>query len=121
MKIQRTSHFDLAVAPGGVKIGLWSPVDAVCTLWFCEAVYRAGRRMSSYGPFNVAASSSTRIRFVVPVAISAGDHSLGVRVKEDSMLAESHDEEQIIARVAALDIAKAELVCCVRVPSPGGV
>jgi hypothetical protein len=36
------------------------------------------------------------------------------------MLAESHDEEQIIARVAALDIAKAELVCCVRVPSPAG-
>jgi transposase len=36
------------------------------------------------------------------------------------MLAESHDEEQIIARVAALDIAKAELVCCVRVPAPAG-
>ena len=36
------------------------------------------------------------------------------------MLAESHDEEQIIARVAALDIAKAELVCCVRVPSRAG-
>ena len=36
------------------------------------------------------------------------------------MLAESHDEEQIIARVAALDIAKPELVCCVRVTSPGG-
>ena len=35
------------------------------------------------------------------------------------MLAESHDEEQIIARVAALDIGKAELVCCVRVPGPG--
>ena len=32
------------------------------------------------------------------------------------MLAESHDEEQIIERVAALDIGKAELVCCVRVP-----
>jgi transposase len=32
------------------------------------------------------------------------------------MLAESQDEEQIIARVAALDIGKAELVCCVRVP-----
>ena len=27
------------------------------------------------------------------------------------MLAESHDEEQIIAGVAALDIGKAELVC----------
>ena len=36
------------------------------------------------------------------------------------MLAESHDDEQIIARVAALDIAKAELVCCVRVPAPAG-
>jgi Transposase len=31
---------------------------------------------------------------------------------------ESRDEEQIIARVAALDIGKAELVCCVRVPAP---
>ena len=32
------------------------------------------------------------------------------------MLAATRDEEQIIARVAALDIGKAELVCCVRVP-----
>ena len=31
---------------------------------------------------------------------------------------ETHDAEEIIARVAALDIGKAELVCCVRVPSP---
>ena len=36
------------------------------------------------------------------------------------MLQESHDEEQILARVAALDIGKAELVCCVRVPAPEG-
>ena len=36
------------------------------------------------------------------------------------MLTESHDEEQIIARVAALDIGKAELVCCVRVPAAAG-
>jgi transposase len=34
------------------------------------------------------------------------------------MLAETQDEEQIIARVAAIDIGKAELVCCVRVPAP---
>ncbi|MGB2920188.1 MAG: IS110 family transposase [Mycobacterium sp.] len=33
------------------------------------------------------------------------------------MLIESQDEEQIIARVAALDIGKAEVVCCVRVPA----
>ena len=30
------------------------------------------------------------------------------------------DDEQIIERVAALDIGKAELVCCVRVPAVGG-
>jgi transposase len=32
------------------------------------------------------------------------------------MLEESQDAEEIIQRVAALDIGKAELVCCVRVP-----
>ena len=32
------------------------------------------------------------------------------------MLAKTQDDEEIIARVAALDIGKAELVCCVRVP-----
>ena len=37
------------------------------------------------------------------------------------MLEESRDEEQNIARVAALDIGKAELVCCVRVPAPDSV
>ena len=31
---------------------------------------------------------------------------------------ESEDHEEIIERVAALDIGKAEVVCCVRVPSP---
>lgn len=36
------------------------------------------------------------------------------------MLAESVDEDQIIARVAAVDIGKAELVCCVRVPGAEG-
>jgi transposase len=32
------------------------------------------------------------------------------------MLARTQDNEEIIERVAALDIGKAELVCCVRVP-----
>jgi transposase len=36
------------------------------------------------------------------------------------VLAESQDEERIIARVAALDIGKTELVCCVRVPAEAG-
>ena len=34
------------------------------------------------------------------------------------MLEETNDTEELIGRVAALDIGKAELVCCVRVPSP---
>ena len=33
---------------------------------------------------------------------------------------QTHDEQEIIARIAALDIGKAELVCCVRVPDPSG-
>ena len=36
------------------------------------------------------------------------------------MLEQTHDEQEIIQRVAALDIGKAELVCCVRVPDPKG-
>ncbi len=35
------------------------------------------------------------------------------------MLAETQDEEQVIARVAAINIGKAELVCYVRVPAEG--
>ena len=36
------------------------------------------------------------------------------------MFAESGDDEQIIERVAALDIGKAEIVCCIRLPAPEG-
>lgn len=36
------------------------------------------------------------------------------------MLEQTQDEQEIIERVAALDIGKAELVCCVRVPGPDG-
>jgi transposase len=36
------------------------------------------------------------------------------------MLEETHDNEVIIERVAALDVGKAEVVCCVRVPGPRG-
>jgi transposase len=34
------------------------------------------------------------------------------------VLAQTEDKEEIIARVAALDIGKAELVCCVRLRLP---
>ncbi len=32
------------------------------------------------------------------------------------MFVESSDDEQIIERVAALDVGKAEIVCCIRLP-----
>ena len=36
------------------------------------------------------------------------------------MLEETHDNDQIIQRVAALDVGKAELTCCIRVSGQGG-
>jgi hypothetical protein len=33
------------------------------------------------------------------------------------VLQDTHDTEEVIGRIAALEIGKAELVCCVRVPS----
>ena len=41
--------------------------------------------------------------------------------EEPAMLEETHDDQEVLARVAALDIGKSELVCCVRVPGPGGL
>jgi transposase len=40
--------------------------------------------------------------------------------REARVLEEMHDTEELIERVAALDIGKAELVCCVRVPGAQG-
>src|SRR5215213_4512465 len=37
---------------------------------------------------------------------------------EAGVLEETQETEEIIQRIAALDIGKAELTCCVRVPSP---
>jgi transposase len=36
------------------------------------------------------------------------------------VLEETHDSDQIIQRVVALDVGTAELTCCVRVPGQGG-
>ena len=36
------------------------------------------------------------------------------------VLEDTGDDGQVVARIAALDIGKAEVVCCVRVPSPAG-
>jgi hypothetical protein len=34
------------------------------------------------------------------------------------VLEDTPDDQDVIARIAALDVGKAELVCCVRIPSP---
>jgi hypothetical protein len=34
------------------------------------------------------------------------------------MLTETYEHEEIVERVAALDIGKAELMCCARIPDP---
>lgn len=45
-----------------------------------------------------------------PLVVGFDDEGEGVVLEEDPQVAE------IVARVAALDIGKAEVVCCVRVP-----
>jgi hypothetical protein len=40
--------------------------------------------------------------------------------KEAGVLEETQETEEIIQRVAALDVGKAELTCCMRVPGQGG-
>jgi transposase len=39
--------------------------------------------------------------------------------REAGVLEATHDNDQIIQRVAALDIGQAEVTCCVRVPGQG--
>jgi hypothetical protein len=63
---------------------------------------------------------STRTRFAVSLAAPTGGRLYVVtRSKEVAEMEVEHDEQEIIQRVAALDIGKAEVVCCVRVPGPG--
>jgi transposase len=51
---------------------------------------------------------------------SRGQPPCPIAREEPGVLEETHDDEQIIARVAALDIGKAEVVCCIRVPGERG-
>src|SRR5829696_3939233 len=70
------------------------------------------------GPFTVALS--TRIRCTGRPAAPAGNRPLLVGAEGGRVLVETQETEEIIQRVAALDVGKAELTCCVRVPGQGG-
>jgi transposase len=43
---------------------------------------------------------------------------VAAEVRRHGVLEEAQDSEELIERVAALDVGKAQLVCCVRVPGP---
>src|SRR5215217_7088986 len=73
---------------------------------------------AAHGPFIVALS--TRIRFASRPAAPAGNRPLVVGAQGGRVLEETQETEEIIQRVAALDVGKAELTCCVRVPGQGG-
>jgi hypothetical protein len=62
---------------------------------------------------------SARIRFCL--ALGSRGQPLLVAWERGGgwVLQEAQDREEIIERVAALDIGKAEVVCCVRVPREG--
>jgi transposase len=53
-------------------------------------------------------------------AVLAGNHLLFTTAGEETVVLEADEQtEEIIERIAALDIGKAELVCCARVPHEG--
>lgn len=68
-------------------------------------------------PFIVASSTGTRFNhFVRFLRTRSGIEHVEVSVVLEDVV----EREEIIERVAALDIGKAELVCCARVPGAGG-
>ena len=64
--------------------------------------------------------SSTRIRFRLSLQLLRATGPLARRDEEGRCWRRHRRPEEIIERVAALDIGKAELVCCVRVPGAAG-
>ena len=66
----------------------------------------------------VTCASSTRIRFAIPCS----SHGWPPQIRFEECGGEGDagrtDEPEVIERVAALDVGKAEVVCCTRVPGP---
>jgi acyl-CoA synthetase (NDP forming) len=56
---------------------------------------------------------------LVPVA-PAGNRAVVGSARRSRVLEETQETEELIERVAALDVGKAELTCCVRVPAAQG-
>src|SRR3954454_7602253 len=76
-----------------------------------------GRRELCCGPFRVLRARGSDSPFP---AAPTGGRPRSVRGAEARAMQVETDEPQVVERVAALDIGKAEVVCCARVPGPGG-
>src|SRR5215211_1320733 len=94
----------------------WLPADAGCP-WSPEAVDKPGAGSRAWA-LHCRLEHADQIR--LPPCGSCGQPPGGRRTQEGGMLEETHDNDQIIQHVAALDVGKAELTCCVRVPGQGG-
>src|SRR3954469_1326948 len=77
---------------------------------------KVGRRELCCGPFRVA--SSTRISFAVPLQLLRVTACWWSRPVEVRAMQVETAEPEIIERVAALDVGKTEVMCCVRLPGP---
>src|SRR3954463_12061484 len=102
-------------APFRAENGARSPVDVVLTWSLRPSISRAPGAVL----WAVACASSTRISFAVSPAAPAGGR-LHTSTEEARVMRVEIDEGEIIERVAALDVGKAEVVCCVRVPGSNG-
>src|SRR3954451_21739874 len=92
------------------------PVDVVLTWSLRPSHSRAPGAVL----WAVSCASSTRIRFAVPCSSHGWPPRFRLRSAEARAMQVETDESEVIERVAALDVGKAEVVCCARVPGPGG-
>ena len=68
----------------------------------------------------VSCAASTRIRFAVPCSSHGWPPRFRPWSAEARAMQVETDEPEIVERIAALDVGKAEVVCCARVLRPGG-
>src|SRR3954451_16181960 len=92
------------------------PVDVVLTWSLRPSHSRAPGAVL----WAVSCASSTRIRFAVPCSFHGWPPRFRPRCAEARAMRVETDEPEVIERVAALDVSKGEVVCCARVPGPGG-
>src|SRR5215211_1193206 len=99
-----------------MKIG-WLPADAGSP-WSSEAVDKPGAGSRAW-------ALHCRLEHADQICLSpcgsCGQPPFGSSERREAgVLEETHDNDQIIQRVAALDVGKAELTCCIRVSGQGG-